>query len=292
MITITSVFSTLDRIKELKSNLGYLQQVQAGESVNVSRLDFITPLSITPIAAIINSHSLKMNYDGPNAQYLKVIHFPEGISEIEGLSDSKSYIPIIKLPLRGMVKQDRSKSLNALHSKFLDLLRRNVIAEPRFIELISNNTFGFVMGEMLDNIEEHAQAENVYVFAQYWTKNNSCELCILDDGQGLFGSLSNAGRDVIDSLDALKKILNMGLSAKTEYGDIRRGMGIKSTRAAITNRELNGEFFVMSGNAAFLHTVSNGEIFVTFQDYSWNGTVVMMKLNRPSSSFNLYDYVR
>ena len=82
------------------------------------------------------------------------------------------------------------------------------------------------------------------------------------------------------------------MSAKTEFGDIKRGTGIKSTRAAITNREQNGEFFVMSGNAAFLHTAAKGETFVTFQDYSWKGTIVMMKLNKPASSFNLYDYVR
>jgi hypothetical protein len=289
------MFNTVDRIKQLKSNLLYLEQIPFGNEVEINRFEFITPLSITPIAAIINSFNLNINYTGINAQYLKVIHFPEGVSEIERIDNYKSYIPIIRLPLNTIPKQNRSASLNSLHSKFLDLLKRNVIAEPRFIELISNNTFGFLMGEMLDNIEEHAQADNVYVFAQYWPKNNSCELCIVDDGQGLLGSLVTAGREVSDSMDALQKILNLGLSAKTEYGGIggiKRGMGIKSTRDAITNKELNGEFFVMSGNSAFLHTAVAGETFITLQNYAWKGTIVMMKLNRPDSSFNLYNYVR
>lgn len=292
MISVSSSSNTIARIKQLKSNLVYLDQLSPDSEAKVSNFDFVTPLSITPIAALINARNLNVNYSGNNAQYLKVIHFPEGVSQIEVISDSKSYIPIIKLPLSKISKHERDTSLGALHSKFLDLLRRKVIADPAFIELISNNTFGFLMGEMLDNIEEHAQADNVYLFAQYWEKINSCELCIVDDGLGLFGSLSAAGRTVTDSMDALKKILNLGLSAKTEYGDTKRGMGIKSMRAAITNKELNGEFFVMSGDSAFLHTAADGEVFVTLQNYSWKGTIIMMKLNRPSSSFNLYNYVK
>lgn len=291
MIKITSAFNTLDRIKELKNNLLYVSSLSATKAVDVDKIEFVTPLAITPIAADINSRNLEIRYNGQDVQYLKVIHFPDGVTEIESLGNGKSYLPIIRLRLSQLSKQDRNKNLNALHSRFLNLLKLNVIAEPKFIELISNNTFGYLMGEMLDNIEEHAQADNVYVFAQYWPKSNACELCILDDGDGLLGSLKKANREVTDDLDALKKIIDTGLSSKTEHGDIKRGMGIKSTRAAITNRELNGEFFIMSGKAAFLHSATNGSNFINFSDYSWKGTVVMMKLNRPTSAFNLYNYV-
>jgi hypothetical protein len=291
MIKITSAFKTLDRIKELKQNLFYVSNLSVEKGVDVDKIEFVTPLAITPIAANINSRNLEIRYNGQDIQNLRVIHFPDGVTELESLGQGKSYLPIIRLRLSELSKTDRNKNLNALHSRFLKLLKSNVIAEPKFIELISNNTFGYLMGEMLDNIEEHAQADNVYVFAQYWPKTNACELCILDDGDGLLGSLKKANRKVSDDLDALKKIIDTGLSSKTEHGDIKRGMGIKSTRAAITNRELNGEFFIMSGNAAFLHSATNGSNFINFSDYSWKGTVVMMKLNRPTSAFNLYNYV-
>ena len=124
------------------------------------------------------------------------------------------------------------------------------------------------------------------------SKNNSCEICIVDDGDGILGSLKNAGREVDDSLDALKKVLERGLSAKTEYGDFKRGTGIKNIIATLTNNELRGEYFIMSGSAGFLQSAQKGKILFNFANYTWKGTIIMMRLNRPLSQFNLYDYVR
>jgi hypothetical protein len=292
MISIQTQPDTVLRIKELLENLRYLNSLPEGTNVVINEIEFATPLSVIPIASIINQKKLRYNYQGENASYLKVIRFPEGINELSGLGFQKTYIPIIHFHLGSLNKQEISQQLNVLHSKFLNLLRINIIADERFIELITNNTFGFVLGEMIDNIEEHSNAKNMYLFAQYWVKNNSCEVCLLDDGDGLLGSLKNVGRDVNNSYEALRKILETGLSAKTEYGDIKQGTGIKYTRLALTNREINGEFFIMSGNAAFLHSAKNGETFINFKNYFWQGAIVMMKLNKPISTFNLYNYVR
>jgi hypothetical protein len=145
---------------------------------------------------------------------------------------------------------------------------------------------------MIDNIDEHSNAQNIYLFAQYDAEGDYCEVCLSDDGVGLLGSLKDAGREVLDSNDAMRKILGSGLSAKTEHGDIKRGTGIRYTRLAITNKEINGEFLIMSGDSVFLHTAADGEIFINFKDYFWQGTIVMIKLYKPVSKFNLYRYVR
>lgn len=293
MILIQSHFnSTVNRIKELIINLQYLDSMELGNTIEIKDIEFTTPLAITPVASVINKKNFYYDYNGNNATYLQVIRFPEGINKLDGLSLEGTYIPIIHLRLKDYNKKELSKQLSMLHSKFLELLRLKVIADPSFIELITNNTFGFLLGELIDNIEEHSNAENLYLFAQYWTKNNSCEVCIMDDGIGLLGSLKNAGRDVNDSADALKRILEKGLSSKTEYGNIMRGTGIKYTRAAITNKEINGEFFIMSGEASFLHSAINGENFINFKKYFWQGTLVMLRLNRPIATFNLYNYVK
>ncbi len=292
MIDIRSQTDTIKRVKELLANLRYLQSVQKGSQIAISSIEFVTPLSIIPVAAIINEKELKHDYHGVIESYLKVIRFPEGISELESISSQKSYIPIIHFHVGNLNKQKMSEQLSALHSKFLDLIKMKIIADERFIELVTNNTFGFLLGEMMDNIEEHSNCRNIYLLAQYWPIINSCELCLLDDGDGLFGSLKNAGRDVKDSQDALRKILETGLSAKTEYGEKERGTGIKNIRSVITNKEINGELFIMSGNSAFFHSAKSGEIFINFKDYFWRGTIVMMKLNKPINTFNLYDYVK
>jgi hypothetical protein len=292
MIKISQVFDTTRRLRELMDNLRYLADQNNDSVIKIGKITFATPLSITPIAAIINKKNLKHSYQEENVSYLKTIYFPKGVLEIDKIIPRKTYLPIIRLRLENsQEKENITRQLGALHTKYLDLLKINVIADQRFLELITNNTFGLLLGEMFDNIAEHSNAKNVYLFAQYWSKNNACEICILDDGQGLFGSLKNAGRNVENDQDALRKILNTGLSAKTEFGSIKRATGIKNTRAVITNKEINGEFFIMSGNAAFLQSAKR-KTFFSLLNYSWNGTMITMRINRPISQFDMYDYIK
>lgn len=292
MINISRASDTIVRLQQLMGNLQYLSDQTDGAQVHVQDIGFVTPLSITPVAALINKKSLTHDYRGENNSYLQTIYFPQGVGEVEKLSLQKTYLPIIHLPLSGLDKAESAKQLGQLSSAYLNLLKNNVIADPLFLQLITTSTFSLLLDEMIDNVQEHAGAENVYLFAQYWKKNNSCEFCLLDDGQGLLGSLQSAGREVADSEEALRKILETGLSAKTDYGDIRRGTGIRTTRALITNREINGEFFLMSGDTAFLHSASQGQKFFRFSKYFWHGTIVMGKLNRPPSQFQWSDYVQ
>ena len=292
MIQIIQSFNTINRIKELVPNLRYLDGKRDREEIEIASIKFVTPLSITPVAALINKKSLKHTYQGENKSYLETIHFPDGVEKIDSIQTQKTYWPIVHLRLKDLSKEEITRQLSTLHSKYLELLKRNIIADQRFLELVTNNTFGFLLGEIFDNVEEHSQAENLYLFAQYWPKTNACEICILDDGQGLLGSLKSAGREVVDSQDALQKILEKGLSSKTEFGEMKRGTGIRNTRLAITNQEIQGEFFIMSGDAAFLHSVSHGEHLIKLSNYFWEGTMIVMRLNRPITQFNLYNYVK
>ena len=92
-------------------------------------------------------------------------------------------------------------------------------------------------------------------------------------------------------MDALKKVIESGLSSKIEYSDSIRGAGIKNIRAALTNQEIKGELLIISNNAGFLHSASIGEKLLNFAEYSWNGTIVMMRFCKPMIPFNLHDYV-
>ncbi|MBU3925446.1 hypothetical protein KJ854_05975 [Patescibacteria group bacterium] len=292
MIKITGVFNTISRIKELIYNLQYLEDYKEKSKIGIDKIDFVTPLSITPVAAVINKKQLKYSYNGENILYLKTIRFPDGVKEIDKISAQKTYFPIIHLGLKSLSKTDIANQLGLLHTKYLDLIKNNIIADQRFLELVTNNTFGLLLGEIFDNIEEHSDAENVYLFGQYWPKTNACEICVLDDGQGIHKSLIKAGRNVKDSEDALRKILETGLSAKTEFGSIKRATGIKNIRSAIINKEINGEFLIMSGDSIFLDSAIQGEKFIKLTKYFWDGTIITLRLNRPISKYNLYNYVK
>lgn len=292
MIQISSNFDTGLRLRELFNNLRYLASIPDGVEIQCDNVRYITPISILPISAIINSKGLAPNVTiGNCSDYLRTIKFPEGVPFPADEYQNKTYIPIIHLKVNSTSKKWLSDQLTKLHEHFLELLRSNLIADPTFIQFVTDTTLGFLVAETLDNIEEHANARNIYIFAQYWQRINSCEICILDDGDGLFGSLKNAGRDVTDSYDAINKIIERGLSAKTGDPDSIRGTGIKNIRDSLINQELKGEFILISGNAGFFQS-SQHEQFITIRDYFWKGTILAMKINKPLTVFNMYRYVK
>ncbi|MBL7138247.1 MAG: hypothetical protein ISS17_05700 [Bacteroidales bacterium] len=269
-----------------------MESLSNGDECYFENIKYITPISILPISAVLNCKDLVARLpEGTCSDYLKTMKFPSGVPIVTDEYLNKTYIPIIHLTVESSNRQWLSYQLTQLHEQFLELLRSNIIADPTFIQFVTDTTLGFLVGETLDNIEEHANARNIYIFAQYWRKSNSCEICILDDGDGLYGSLNKAGRDVTDSLDALKKIIEKGLSAKTGDPDSIRGTGIKNMRDSLINQEINGEFILISGNAGFFQS-SQHEQLITIRDYFWNGTILAMKINKPLTVFNMYRYVR
>lgn len=287
--------TTLQRLTELKCNLESIGFRKPDEQIFLNA-SFITPLSVVPLAATINRRGLPWRCMSGNtySSYLKTICFPAGIadpSKVTGHRGSGTYFPLVHLDLAAAPRDERSNQLDALHSHFLDLVDRNLVADAEFIAKVNKNTFGFLLGEMLDNVKEHSLAENFYLLAQYWPTSNACEICLLDDGQGVYSSLKAAGRKVVDSRDALQQVLESGLSAKDEFGSIKRATGIRNTRKAITNHEIQGEFFILSGDSAFLHSSREGEKLIRLQNFFWNGTIIMLKINRPSTTFNMYTYV-
>ena len=174
----------------------------------------------------------------------------------------------------------------------LQLLTRNLIADKEFVRLVTDNTFGLLLGEMGDNVREHAEAHSVMVFAQYWSSSNECEICLVDDGQGISGSLSRAGREFTGDLDALQKVIEHQLSAKDESGEMKRGTGIRNTRSVLASNEIAGEFSIVSGNAAYACYGPGQEQLLDLGDYRWGGTIVTMRVKKPKAPFPFYDYVR
>jgi hypothetical protein len=294
-VTVTiSGGTTIQRLTELKSNLMSMEFQRANSPPLYVNAGFITPLSVVPLAAVINKRNLSWRCVSGSDSYLRTICFPEGItdpSQAAARRGSGTYFPLVHISLGSAPTDERSNQLDTLQSHFLDLVGRNMVADEEFIAKVKKNTFGFLLGEMLDNVKEHSLAENLYLLAQYWPAQNACEICLLDDGQGVYGSLKAAGRQVRDPHDALQQVLETGLSAKDEFGSITRATGIRNTRRALTNKEIQGEFFILSGDSAFLHSSQEGEKLIRLQNFFWNGTIIMLKINRPANIFDMYRYV-
>lgn len=285
-VSIRSQPTTLARFKELGANLEYLSNLPEGGSCTL-KIEFATPLSLLPLVSLIHQKKLQCN-EGMTS-YLHTVHFPDGEQKLEALCRG-TYMPIVRLSLQGITDPDeRSDKLDALHGGFLAVLRQN-IKNPEFSAMVTSGTFGVLLGELIDNINEHSQAKNVYIFAQYWPTIDTCEVCLMDDGRGLYGSLVAAQREVKDSEDAIRKIVETGLSAKDEFGETHRGTGLRMTRKAITSADIKGEFLIGSGDAAYLETTS-GSTLLKLSRTSLYGTMIMLRFEKPQRFPNIYQYV-
>jgi hypothetical protein len=290
-ISFVTNLSTFDRIKELSSNLSSLESVSNGTiiDINSDRDCFFTPLSLLPLCVLFSRKNLSLSHSQKHS-YLDTIGFPKGgtLFSDDFYDPLKTYFPILYLPIGNLGNE---KDLDKLSSGYTHFLEKNIIVDREFIEKIKHDTFALFLGEMIDNIKEHSQAENLYIFGQYWKKTNECEICLIDDGRGIFKSLQDSGRNVENPLDALQKVIKDQLSAKDEFGDSKRGTGILNTKKAITSQELQGEIFIMSENAGFISNSDGSENFLSFTNCNWNGTIIMLRLRKPKDTFDLYKYV-
>ncbi len=84
---ITNQYSILERLKELIRNLREINQAaQRGiPSVNLSRVDWVCPISLLPIISHADNMGVSIVYSGRNRSirtYLNAIHFPEGTDRL------------------------------------------------------------------------------------------------------------------------------------------------------------------------------------------------------------------
>ncbi len=88
MINIEYKLPILGRIKELKSNLLYLNK--AKDSIEI-KAEFITPISILPIVSIWHDKNLGTITSSSKKEinsYLRNINFPNGVSDLDGFANS------------------------------------------------------------------------------------------------------------------------------------------------------------------------------------------------------------
>lgn len=281
-------WDSLERIKELVSNLRVLQSIPYGGECHFSSIDFIRPVSILPIASYAFDHNITIKHAN---SYLDSIEFPVGNDISESYRIGKTYFPITKADLRKSDGDEREEKLRLLSDQYPRLLQRN-ITDQEFLDRVGTDVFYLLISEMVDNIMEHSKAELAYIFSQFWPANNSCEICLLDNGIGIYHSLDNAGRNVESHMDALQKVIRQHFSAKDEFGSQKRGTGIKNTINLLLNNELNGYFCIISGTAAYYIDNNGRNHFIDFTKVKWNGTIICMGFQKPPKHIDIYEYIR
>lgn len=198
---------------------------------------------------------------------------------------------LVHVELHGLPEIEQNTRLQQLSDEAYALFESLIPPGSTFLRNVTKSVIATLVGEMSTNVLEHAFASHACMALQYWPAPDIGEICLIDDGQGIFKSLLSAGRQVTSNENALQRVVNEHLSAKDEYGLVTRGYGILTARRLLVNRQVRGEFALLTGNTLFEDAYLTGARFWSFQKFNWQGTLVYMKLRNPTNRIRYSDYV-
>lgn len=254
---------------------------------------FFHPFFIAALAIYRDNFDGIINLDNiasPLNNYLNLIKF-DGLLNIEGENDikaelrpylSKSYTPICKFEMSKV-------NVDGIQTIIQQLIQRQANIGTSIITPLS-----YMIGELIDNINEHALSEYGYMFSQYLQSEKCINICIADAGITIFGSYLHNGKfiDEIGQSEAKAlKMANTGYSTKNRPESESRGFGISTTKKILVEG-LQGAFFMLSGHA--YHRFDNfKQVYVEIPDpLNWEGTIILMKIPVVApAGFNYENYL-
>lgn len=202
---------------------------------------------------------------------------------------SDNYIPITAIKFNEL-KEDNYKKGN--YAVMGDLIEKE---SGRLAKVISrDNTelhklLTYLIREILRNTHEHAKTDTSWICGQYWPSYDKAEIGIVDEGIGVFGSLTlnEAHKKYItDNKSALQWALKAGISesfrpSKKDGGNgewANSGYGLYM--ASEICKYLHGSFLLMSYGNYILIEDGKTEIGET----SFEGTAIRMFI--PTNNIN------
>lgn len=263
-----------------------------------SKMSNFDPLPMLMIGAIIKKYRSQfpdvpfcitgMNTTGKdyagNMGFFKYISTRLELGKMPGEAvGSMNYIPITSIKVDELQKEEYSQgnylALGDLIEKESGRLAR--IVDRGDSEL--HKLLTFLIREILRNTPEHAKTNTMWICGQYWPSFSLAEIAIMDEGIGIFESITQnaAHREYItDNATALQWVLKAGISEafipskkqKSEDEWANSGFGLYMVSEIC--RYLNGSFCIISyGNYMLIdnHGVKIGKT-------SFDGTAIRIRV--------------
>lgn len=258
-------------------------------------VSFLHPFFLAPLAIYMNTSGKDIeciNIPLRVQSYLnsicfdRMLHFGnEKREDVESVI--QKYTDKTYLPLCSFAMTDSNKDT-------FGSIIKTVIMKQANIGRDGSSSLSYLISELLDNIYEHSQSPNGYVFSQYLEKEGVINLCIADTGITIAGSFEQAGlyQEEIDGSETeALKLANEGYSTKNRPEAENRGYGISTSKAMLVTG-MKGGFFMLSGGA--FHRYENGaNDYISLKDiFRWQGTVILMRIPVVlPEDFNYIDYL-
>lgn len=182
-------------------------------------------------------------------------------------SSSNTFIPIMKVDISAIKKSvDEHRDIKYISSQIASVASRGDETLFKYLN--------YCVIEILRNVSEHSDSKYLWYAAQYWSSDNSVEVCIMDEGIGIQSSLKQELGD--DEEQILRFSLVPGCSSKptTHYIDEHAdnsGFGLYMISEI---GEKNGDFIISSNNESLLLKQGREE----YSRCMLSGTIIRIRL--------------
>jgi hypothetical protein len=249
-------FGISDRLDEMINNLSEMQDVldDGEDEVELSTVNFVTPLSILPLVVYANNNHIVINCtEDPYCDacsYLRTIGFQFGVTEF--LKEDKRYLPITCLS---------TMEGSTLLGEYEDRMLSQTSVEQVVLQHLTS--------ELVNNVQEHAKIDHYWLLAQtYRTNRPIVEIVLADCGIGYKKSYETTKFETKDDKSAIINALE-GRSSKSELDG--RGFGIPSILNIFVGG-LKGKLIIMSGDSMIYY--KQGKRNELKLDSYWQGSLV------------------
>lgn len=266
--------------------------------LDISNMHKFDPLTMLMTGSIIKEYRLKypdipfvLGYnDNIGKSYAGTMGFFKYISEKMKIgkmpgeaSGSLNYIPITLIDFDKLYKQELALGnyieLGNLIEKEASKLSK--IVDRGNIEM--HKLLTYLIREIMRNTPEHAETDKIWICGQYWPSYNLAEIAMLDEGIGIYNSISKNKyhrEHLKDNRSALQWALKAGVSAafnpsrKQKDDSMWANSGYGLFMISEICKYLNGSFCLISYDNYILidnHGVNIGETFL-------NGTAIRIRV--------------
>lgn len=194
--------------------------------------------------------------------------------------EKKTYIPIVCFP-----------TSNETDSKdgILRVIESLIINQAKIPSNVAQG-FKYMVSEIIDNIVEHSDSKNGYIFAQSYPNLEYLDICIADSGITLLGSYQQSGKYEIDSDIEAISAANRGISTKNLPNAENRGFGIGTTKKMLIDG-LGGQYMMLSGSAVHIKSRDIDNNLNLPENIRIDGTIVAMRIPYQKNNFNYINYI-
>lgn len=268
-----------------------VSSISHGQRLEIVSSGFATPFQVIPVTCVVNikeSAPFVSDNDSDIAGYLNTISFPSGVNaENARPGTSGNYLPIARVLNTKHAHGKRESSYKHIEDQYRELILN---CFPSIREKLSN-AIAFFLSELIENAKDHSEADNFYIFAQYWPAINEFELCMMDDGIGLKGSLAKKYEHITNDEVAVREVIQRQLSARISDIEALPGTGLANTIRIVSNNELESTFTLLSGN--FGYSCSNDQCrWVKPGTVNFPGTLINIRIKEPQEKLNIFNYIQ